>query len=350
MPRSWRHQNRIRLPFSDRIPHRDVGGAPIALAAPIGWYRPRHKQQNPDVDPREPGGGESSNAGHDHGWSNCTMTAGAMALDFHTLGGTDVWGGDLRHAPGQPDMTGGTDLWDVEKAWSHYGADLSIRSGAGWSAAIADHDAGRALILTGEGNVPGAATFDGGHAICILPETGHDDDWLMADPLSTGPEWVTEGALYEWAARLSSGINYARTAAHPPMPPQEGADDVAMNAATGIMSTIRADVPGGLDWFEDANLTKRGGAFSKDSSVYFLGNPIGEAPEGGSRAVLIQTGNLYGDGSVRPSIVYVAAGAVHTYSVPPPVTEDVDQIVAEAVAARDEEWRGWLLAESPGSE
>ena len=343
-PRRWRHPDRIRLPRPDRIPRRDQGGAPPALETG-DWYRPRHKQQNPDIDPHEPSGGESSNAGHDHGWSNCTMASGSMCLDFHTLGAVDVWAGDLRHAPGQPDMTGGTDLWDVEKAWQHYGQDLDIRSGDGWAAARADREAGRALLLTGEGNVPGSATFDGAHAIAIFPETRDDGRWLMADPLSTGPEWVTEAELREWAERLQASVNYARTAAHPPL---EEVDDMAMSAAAGISSTIRADVPAGLDWFQDANLAKRGGSFSQAATVVFIGNPIGEKPAGGSRAVIVNTGNLYGDGSVRPSVVYLAADAVRTYSVPAPAG-NVEEAVAEAIAANNAEWRAWLLAESPGS-
>ena len=274
------------------------------------------------------------------------MASGSMCLDFHTLGDTDVWAGDLRHAPGQPDMTGGTDLWDVEKAWEHYGQDLDIRSGDGWTGVRRDHDAGRALLLTGEGNVPGSATFDGAHAIVVLPELRDDGYWLMADPLSSGPEWVTEGSLREWAERLQLSVNYARTAAHPP---STEAQDMAMSAAAGISSTVRADAPAGLDWFKDANLTERGGAFAQDATVVFIGNPIGEKAEGGSRAVVVNTGNLYGDGSVRPSVVYVAADAVRTHSVPPPAG-NVEEAVAEAIAANNAEWRAWLLAESPGSE
>jgi hypothetical protein len=243
-------------------------------------------------------------------------------------------------------MTGGTDLWDVEKAWRHWGQELDIRSGAGWTAAREDHDAGRALILTGDGNVPGSATFDGGHAICVLPETHSDGRWLQADPLCVGPEWVTEDSLRAWAEHLQPTVNYARTAAHPPA---QEVDDVAMNAGTGLTSNVRADVPAGLDFFWDAELTRRMGSMSKDSTVVFVSNPINEKVTGGSRAILVNTGAAYNDGSVRPTIVYVHAD-IHTYSVPPPTTGDTDTIVAEAVAARDEEWRSWLLAESPGIE
>jgi hypothetical protein len=334
--------NRIRLPRPDRIPRRDTGGAPVPLVAPEGWYRPRQKQQNPDVDPHEPASGESSSAGYDHGWSNCTMASGAMCLDFHLLGALDLWGGDLRHAPGQPDQSGGTDLWDVEKAWAYYAADLEIRSGAGWAAARADHDQGRALLLTGEGNVPGSATFDGAHAICVLPEVHSDGRWLMADPLCTGPEWVSESALRAWAERLQASINWARTAAHPPASSPERGDDLPINAAAGLTSNVRADIPAATEWFKDPNLTLYGGVFSNAATVVLIGNPIGETVPGGSRAIQINTGNLYSDGSTRPSVVYIAAD-VDTFTV----TTDTGD-VEEALAQRDIEWREWMLDGSPG--
>ena len=53
----------------------------------------------------------------------------------------------------------------------------------------------------------------------------------------------------------------------------------------------------------------------------------------------INTGNLYNDGSVRPSVVYVAAADVRTHSVPPPQGGDVE----EAIAQRDMEWREAII-------
>lgn len=336
-------RNRIRLPRHDRIPRRDQGGGPPPLTPhAAGWYRPAQKPQDPDVDPHEPASGESYDAGHDHGWSNCTMASGAVTLDFHTLGALNLWAGDLRHAPGQPDMTGGTDLWDVQKAWAYYGQELEIRSGAGWSALQSDRAAGRAILLTGEGDVPGSATFDGAHAIAVLPETHSDGRWLQADPLCTGPEWVTEAALREWAERLQSSINYARTAAHPPASSlQEG--DMPINSAAGLVTGLVVDVPEKLEFYADPNLTRRLGAMSKAARIVYVGNPIGETVEGGSRAVQLNTGSAYSDGSVRPTIVYMAAGAIDPISLPAPAN-DID----EAIAQRDEEWRQWFLDGSPG--
>ena len=199
------------------------------------------------------------------------MAAGAMCLAYHTLGTVDVWAGDLRHAPGQPDQSGGTDLWDVEQAWRHYGQDLDIRSGAGWAGVRADRADGRALILTGEGApTPGAATFDGGHAIAVYPEPDDAGRWLMADPLSTGPEWVTESALRSWAERLTPTINYARTAAHPPSEPASG-EDMSFNVAP-VTTHRDAVVADGAILYRDSGLTERHSVATGETALGFLGS------------------------------------------------------------------------------
>lgn len=179
-----------------------------------GWYRPPFRTQNPSVDPQEPSGGESSSAGTDHGWANCTMSAGAMVLAFHTLGATDKWGGHLRH--NQSDQSGGTDLNDLKQAWSAYGETLSIRSGAGWDDVEKDRAAGRAIVLQGEGGTPGAGTYTGGHAIAVMPETKSDGKWLIGNPECSGYEWVSPSALRDWAENWSSSIAWARSDAHLP--------------------------------------------------------------------------------------------------------------------------------------
>jgi hypothetical protein len=194
-------------PLSERIVERlgDSGG---------GWYRPPFRGQNPTTDPQEPYGSESSDTGYDHGWANCTMSAGAMVLAFHTLGKTDKWGGHLRHA--QTDLSGGTDLYDLRDAWGAYGQALDIRSGGGWDGVEADREKGCAIVLQGEGGTPGAGTYTGGHAVAVLPETHSDGRWLLGNPECNGYEWVSSSALREWAQRWSSGVSWARSAAHPP--------------------------------------------------------------------------------------------------------------------------------------
>lgn len=115
-----------------------------------------------------------------------------------------------------------------------------------------------------------------------------------------------------------------------------------INAAAGLVTNLRARLPAGTDWYKDANLAKRGGSFSSDADVTFVGSPVGELAVGGSYAVLFNTGTLYG-GEVRPTIAYVAIEDADTYTAEVPAP-DVD----EAIAERDLEWREWLLEGAPG--
>ena len=334
--------------------------------------------------------------------SNCRMAACATGIDFHTRGAILSTGAEMRSR--QSDQVGGTDSGDASQAWSTYGQDLVIRDGNTFDQAINDLLAGRSIQLdvwhaTARGPcVSGSGAY--GHSMAVAPER-NGDRWLTADPWCSPASWqwwdesllragaeelgamaystATGGRFYhprsegELLDRMRSvlvalmtlyrpdspavekppatggggRIFYTATRTQGEIPPEE-ADDMAMNAAAGITSTVRADAPAGLDWFEDANLTKRGGSFSKAATVVFLGNPIGEKVEAGSRAVLIQTGNLYSDGSTRPSIVYVAAGAVRTYSIPPTPSTGTD--VTEALEIRDAEWRERIIDQlSPGA-
>ena len=75
--------------------------------------------------------------------------------------------------------------------------------GAGWSKLVAKRKEGRAVIVQGEGNVPGSESFDGGHACCIGLETNAEGKWLWGDPLASGWQWVTESSIRDWAENLS---------------------------------------------------------------------------------------------------------------------------------------------------
>jgi hypothetical protein len=239
---------------SARVPAIDTGGT----------FRAAWRQQDPSVDPREPSGGESSSTGSDHGWSNCTCTSGALALAYQQpRGQLAPWGGDLRHRQG--DLSGGTDLYDVRAAWSTYGETLTIRSGAGWSAVVAAHDEGRAIVIQGTGNVPGSESFDGGHACAIAPETHSGGDWLFGDPLASGWQWIAPSAIRSWAERWQSSIAFAVGEAPPaggggggggggaapaaiPTPvPDIGAELRRAELHGGEMA-LDAEVAGWLDW------------------------------------------------------------------------------------------------------
>lgn len=292
-----------------------------------GWYRPTFRTQNPATDPKEPYGGESSDRGYDHGWANCTMTAGAMVLDFDTLGATAVWGGDLRHH--QSDQEGGTDLNDLKQAWSAYGQTLSIRSGNGWDDVEQDRRDGRAIVLQGEGGTPGAGTYTGGHAIAVLPETNSEGKWLIGNPECTGFEWVSPSALRDWAENWSSSIAWARSDPHL----SGSGGDMKWITATGYDNTSGEElsIPGGTDWYYFDGT--RGGSFSKDSKV----RAFGLTNDSGNFVVQLSTGSPFSDGVVRPILAMVKIKpALVEVDVCPPSQADAD--IAEAIEARDQEW------------
>jgi hypothetical protein len=217
--------------------------------------------QDPAKDPKEPYGSESSSAGNDHGWSNCTAVSGALALAYQQpRGELAPQGGDVRHR--QSDQSGGIDLYDVRQAWAAYGETLTIKSGAGWSAVVDAHDADRAIIIQGIGNVPGAETFDGGHACAIGPETNGEGDWLFGDPLATGWQWVPPSKIRSWAEAWQSSIAFAvgeKPPAPPPPedpcpdcpdcpPPVDPAPRIAYEVAYAVAADDDADVAEWIGW------------------------------------------------------------------------------------------------------
>jgi len=204
-------------PNPNRIPSASVDVQPIDTGAA---FRPDWRMQDPSREPREPFGSEGSSAGNDHAWSNCTMVSAALVYAYHVQDKTGPQGGDMRHNQG--DFSGGTDLYDAETAWRNYGnQDLAIKSGQGWGEVKKCHNDGRAIIIQGTGNVPGTESFDGAHACAIGPETNNEGKWLWGDPLASGWQWVSPGAIEDWAKRFHSSIMFAVSKMPPkPVPPE----------------------------------------------------------------------------------------------------------------------------------
>lgn len=204
-------------PRPDNIPTRTVEVEPIDTG---GAFRPDWRMQDPSKDPKEPYGSESSGTGNDHGWSNCTMVSAALVYAYQVQDKTGPQGGDMRH--NQYDLSGGTDLYDADTAWHNYGdQNLIIKTGAGWGEVKRYHNEGRAILIQGEGNVPGDESFDGSHACAIGPETNSEGKWLWGDPLATGWQWVPPSKIETWAKALHSGIMFAVSKAPPaPEPPE----------------------------------------------------------------------------------------------------------------------------------
>ena len=164
-------------------------------------YRPAYGSQFGDPS-------ESHSSPHSEG-VNCTMASAGMALDYRTAGRLRKRGGDCRHA--QSDGEGGTDLYDAAEAFATFGETLTIRSGRGWSDALASLEAGYGIILQGSGGIStGCGDYTGGHAVYVSPEH-NGSGWLLGDPECSGWCWVSSPQLEAFAERLSSSVMYART-------------------------------------------------------------------------------------------------------------------------------------------
>jgi len=319
------------------------------------------------------------------------MASIATGLDYESAGLQTSTGAEMRAR--QSDQSGGTDSGDAAEAWASYGQALRVRDGATFDDARADLVAGRlvhldvwAAAMAPAGCPSGTGQY--GHTIAVAPEQS-GTRWLVSDPWCSPPKWAwIDEALLREAAETWGGMCYGEatsgrgsiaesvlralmrlaakrlmsqyrpdapalvappfdtagaggrimfTTTSAPAPEIEEAD-MPIVAAAGLVSTVRARIAKGVDWYEDANLTRRGGSFSADADIWYIGAPVGELVEGGSYAVQVNTGSIYGDGVVRPTIVYVAVADADTYTAVPPSGADADEVRE----LRDIEWEDAL--------
>ena len=323
--------------------------------------------------------------------SNCRMASIATGLDYESAGIQVSNGAEMRSR--QSDQSGGTDSGDAAEAWGSYGQTLRIRDGATWADAEYDLEAGRLVHLDVWAASAAGPCLSGdggyGHTIAVAPESS-GTRWLTADPWCSPGKWTWwESALLEAGAETWGGMCYTgataglrwtgderallalmrlaakrlmsqyrpdfpapsrelwprdtggsggrimftTTGTHAEPAPQGGLD-MPIHSATGLVSGVRAKIAKGVDWYQDPNLSLRGGAFSSDADVWYIGAPVSETVAGGSYAVQFNTGSIYSDGVVRPTVAYVAVADADTYSVPPPTSVDEDAIRRE----QDEQW------------
>ena len=126
-----------------------------------------------------------------------------------------------------------------------------------------------------------------------------------------------------------------------------GGADMAIQAAGGLTTGWRLDLPPETMVYADANLSdpmRRIGATVE--TVVYVGLALAESVAGGSRAVLIRTREPYPDGVIRWTIGYVPTAVGKPYGVTAPVPPDV----AELLRQRDEMWHEWLTAGAPGEQ
>ncbi len=272
----------------------------------------------------------------------CNMSSGAMALDYHTAGRIQVWGGELEAR--QPDHVGGTDLNDLAIAWASHGETLDIRSGQGWAGVRTALAEGRAVVLHGDYDQMGAATcqssFRGDHAVLVLP------GWVMGDPLCSGFKTMPEAVLRAYAQKLSATVRFAVSR------PQEDSEMYPVVTLTLLAAprprtfTIPANVR--VNGYDPAKPSTVVATFLKASpsaaaadataSVAWVGVPAGQTaptPRGGPFLRVVDgvfTGLLIPAALVRLGIEAATADTT-------PFTQA--QIDA-AVAGNEAKWEAWI--------
>jgi len=157
----------------------------------------------------------------------CTMTSGAMALDYQTRGTVRLTGGQLLTHSGlkAAEITdNGTNLSDLDAAWKSVSAALKIpsiklqRRQNGFDDVLSALKSGRAVILQGDYRQLGKANrcqqnpVVKGHAIALLPERD-GDRILVGDPLCRDFKFIPEADLRRFAVALgsSSHVFHANT-------------------------------------------------------------------------------------------------------------------------------------------
>lgn len=160
-------------------------------------------------------------------WYNCTMSSGAMALDFHTQGKEQVWGGTLRTLSG--DTSGGTNIDNLQTAVGKLGGyKFEDHRGEPWANVVTALKAGKGVILQGDYDVfTGMSTcqssFDGDHAIYLNPEFNSTKTAvLVGDPLCKTWKYIPLTTLRAYTEKLSlrvvkttSKLYFATTRAWP---------------------------------------------------------------------------------------------------------------------------------------
>jgi hypothetical protein len=136
----------------------------------------------------------------------CMLESAAMALEWHTHGAVNVWGGELVPYCGRdPSLIAieGTNLDNVRQAWTHWGQTFEIRAGNPWTDVINQLHQAKAVVIGGDyGSMPTAykcdVSYNGNHAIILLPYFS-GDNILVGDPICFNFKWVPASAIQTYA-------------------------------------------------------------------------------------------------------------------------------------------------------
>jgi hypothetical protein len=339
------------------------------------------------------------------------MASIATGLDFHTTGKKKSSGKAMRSR--QSDQSGGTDSGDAVQAWNSYDEALSVQDGSTWANALNDLRAGRLVHLDVWHATAGGPCLSGsgayGHTMAVAPEK-NGTKWLVADPWCSPGKWVWwEEAKLRAGAEKWGGMVYGRAVGtggwdgmtpeqrravlkriivelmtrfnpdHPAEPGEEpedtggagrilytrtratgggggstGGDDVTIQSHSDLKTIDVANI------LRDTDMCKSPGGERVASAIKgrnypYVGSALKDDGTGtGWRAIIVNTAKVYPDGQSRPTILYIKSADMTvvqgTDPEPGPEPGDCAAQVAAAIESRDEAWRDWLLAGSPGEE
>lgn len=285
-------------------------------------------------------------------WTNCTMSSGAMMLDFHTQGKVQKWGGELRKLSG--DTSGGTNLDNLKTAWTKLGYTFIDRRGSTWAQVLADLKNGRGVVLQGDydvllGSHSCQSSFDGDHAVYANPEI-NADGIVVGDPLCGAFKRIPVSVLKAYTEKLGRrvygttspqkilfGVSRAWPDPVTPVPVPPTGEEMIVGEGLTRASSHFVKVQNGDVVYKDPACKVVLTTMSADAQPDFMGTVPGNTT---CWAIEIATGKIVA-GKMLPVIAYVKrsdVGAPTARSVSPTYTQaQLDAAVAAAKAANDAE-------------
>jgi hypothetical protein len=318
--------------------------------------------------------------------ANCRMASISTGLDFHTVGAKTSTAGKMRGFTS--DQSGGTGSDDAKEAWQRgFKQSLVIKDGGSWASVMVALREGRGVnldvwheMLT-SGCISGAGRY--GHNIYVHPDLD-DKGWLVSDPWCRPAAWkrISEAQLRkaaeEWGRRVRSqtglrepALPLLRAAVKVLMDRFRPGDEMPFGHPTDTGG--RPETGGYLPiMFTTTNrqpLATTGGTDDVGPTFSTQSASIGKATVKADVSIIATSdGQFHGTtiGLVRNvcEVVTITDGNYKgdkAYLVAIPGTDEMGLLLAAACdyvpnppaggdnAARDEEWREWLLAGSPGS-
>lgn len=341
--------------------------------------------------------------------SNCRMASIATGIDYDTKGAKRSTGKAMRSYC--DDQQGGTDSSDAVQAWSRgYAETLTVRDGYTFDNALQDLAKGSAVHLDVWHAAAGGPCLSGsgayGHTMFVLPDQHSDGErWRVADPWCSPGSWAwwpeskLRAGAEEWGRRVYGAavqesdwptggrrignprgqlqllivrriVRYLMDRHNPDqpepddVPPVPAPTDWETGGGKPILFTRTValgiangdtDMPGlALDmtepWDGTARVHGEGHSYIRVADQEDVGVHDGFTKQVYARATLHDG---WGPLPAGTPVVLIGTGLAVLIEadcdLTPADTGGGDD-VEEALAERDEDWRQWLLAGSPGQD